>query len=861
MPNWEVATALGITLLVGLSTHLFYRRPPAALWPALPLVFGTALVFSFGDLLANLWPENESIRWAGMIMIYTGLLTIAPSWWLFTRNFSKMYGYDKVAFQSGLQGLLIVNGLLWLGLVTNPWHGQFIEAHAGSRSSYGPLWYATAAINYSALLAAMWVHARASLKITDPVIRSQCHFLVAAVIIPLSMNMAYVFSPTPLPYDPTALGFALSCTLFLFAVERRGLFALERISLPSLLNSDADAVLIITNHHRLLFANSAAEMLFGPEQLVPGCAVDELLAQAVPTFSLTDTPDSSPEKSGREHRFTSPSTAGTWVLIEVSAVQRTRSVPAGLSLRLRNRGALRAARREADEHLALLEALDLATGEGLLVQDGAGEIRYVNDAFSKLWKTSSDKVRTWERAFSQEIGDSLLEAPPEVIGELWHTTPEEFDSTGHKNCDLQLLDGRIFELATFPITTHKGFTGRAWRVSDVTRARRESQAMIQSQKLEGLGVLAGGIAHDFNNLLVAILGNVELAQAELPSSSSVQESLSDVEAAAISASQLTGQLLAYAGKSAFMREDINLSTLLEEMTNLIGVSIPKNIIIEYHLEQNLPAARGGIAEMRQVVMNLVTNAADAIGEDGGKIIINTGIGKPSEMLRLESSTEYGKKSDPAVYFSVTDDGHGMDATTLEKIFDPFFTTRFTGRGLGLAATRGILNVHDGFLKIETALGVGSTFTVSLPAGEMTRQAAPTHPNSATEESRHAHRTILAVDDEESVRNMLSKRLMSAGFNVLTASSGKAALSLLQKTATNVDLVVLDITMPEISGIETRACLLETHPELPILLSSGYPEETLGALHKGRASLDGFIQKPYRSSTLFTEIDRLLTGSA
>ena len=139
MPQWQIATALGISLLVALSTHVFYRRPPAALWPALPWVFFAALIFSVGDLLANVWADNEAIRWAGMLMVYTGLLTIAPGWWLFTRGFSEMTGYRKIAFRSGFPTLLVINGLLWIGLVTNPLHGQFLETKPFARSEYGPL--------------------------------------------------------------------------------------------------------------------------------------------------------------------------------------------------------------------------------------------------------------------------------------------------------------------------------------------------------------------------------------------------------------------------------------------------------------------------------------------------------------------------------------------------------------------------------------------------------------------------------------------------------------------------------------------------------------------------------------------------
>jgi len=288
MSEAQIASSLGIVFLAALSTHVFYRRPPASLWPALPAVFFSALIFSVGDLLSNVWADNSSVRWIGMLLVYTGLLTIAPGWWLFSRGFSEMMGYRKIAFRSGLPLLLVINGFLWVGLLTNPWHGQFLETHASARSEYGPLWYATAVINYFALMAAMFVHARESLNTVDPTIRSQCRFLVAAVAIPMSMNMIYVFSPVAFSYDPTALGYAFSCALFLFAVERRDLFVLERVSLPSVLDGDADPILIVSPYKQLLYANRNAEILFEEGPLMRGAPVGELLERTVPSFAFAD---------------------------------------------------------------------------------------------------------------------------------------------------------------------------------------------------------------------------------------------------------------------------------------------------------------------------------------------------------------------------------------------------------------------------------------------------------------------------------------------------------------------------------------------------------------------------------------------
>ena len=857
MPNWEVATALGISLLVALTAHVFYRRPPARLWPSLPLIFTCALIFSVGDLIANLWRSNETALWSGMVLVYTGLLTIAPAWWLFSRNFAEVYGYKRVPFQAGLPVLLAVNSLLWIGLVSNPWHGLFIESHAGTRSTYGPLWYATASINYLALLAVLWVHARAMLGVDDPVIRSQCRFLVAAIAIPLSMNMVYVFSSTPLPYDPTALGFALSCTLFLFAVERRDLFMLERVSLPSVLSHDADSIVIVSEAGRLLFSNPAAKRLFGAGQLEPGTAIDRKLAHSIPTFRFEIARTDPQKVSSEEHRFISAAGDESWVTIEVTNIERSRGVPAGLSLRFRDQTAFRTARREAEGNLALLEALDLATGEGILVQNETGAIHYVNDAFGRLWMVPNEQLFDWGPSVADELAKLLAEPAHRSVVQLWYSHRDPATRDQRDINDLTLLDGRVLEVESFPIETEKGFKGRAWRVTDVTQARHESQAMIHSQKLESLGVLAGGIAHDFNNLLFAILGNAELAREELPSDSPVHGPLADVEAAATNASELTSQLLAYAGKTAFVREEVDLSELLTEVTSLLSVSIPKNIELKFDLAEEISMVRGGTAELRQVVMNLVTNAADAIGDDGGTIRIETGAGMPSPIPNAGAVIEHGEWCEPAVFLRVTDNGVGMDPRTLEKIFDPFFTTKFTGRGLGLAATRGILNSHDGLLRIETTLGIGSVFSVVLPA-EQESASQEVEREATADQDRFVGFTVLIVDDEPSVRTVLTSRLEAAGFKVLTAVSGDAALDLMnEQPATVVDLVILDITMPGLSGIETHAKLRAMFPELPVLLSSGYPEEALATIESGEPSLDAFIQKPYRNTTLFGQIERLL----
>jgi len=856
MAEAQIATSLGIVLLVALSTHVFYRRPPAALWPALPLVFFSALIFSIGDLFANVWPDNSAVRWVGMLMVYTGLLTIAPGWWLFTTGFSRMVGYRKVAFQSGLPALVTINALLWIGLVTNPWHGLFVETRPLARSEYGPLWYMTAAVNYIALCAAMFIHARESFFVQDPTIRSQCRFLVAAVAVPMSMNMAYVFSPVPLSYDPTALGYALSCLLFLFAVDRRDLFVLERVSLPSVLDHDAAPILIITRPHQLLYANPNAEQLFDQGKLNPGAPIGELLGLAVPSFSLAEADQS--ERQGEEHVFTSQTGIERVVLIEVSVVEKSRGVEAGLCLRLRDRTDLRTALDKSEEHLSLLQALDLAIGEGILFKEGSGTIRYINDAFAKLWGMSTEEMLGLGQELQDHLVPILREAPPKAWQQLWDHKDPAFNSSRTELFDIPMLDGRILEVRILPISTEQGFLGRAWRMTDVTRARQESQAMIQSQKLEGLGLLAGGIAHDFNNLLMTVLGNTEIAREAAEPDSPIQGALSDVETAATTAAELTSQLLAYAGKTTFMTESLDLSVLVHDVAGLISVTIPKNIEIEFALEKELPLVRGGSAQLRQVLMNLLTNASDAIGTAGGKIEIGTGIGRPPPMGGACAVIEHGKISGNVVHVTVRDDGAGMDADTLTKIFDPFFTTKFAGRGLGLAATRGILDSHDGQLRIETKQGVGSRFTFLLPILESSRPS-PIDADLKIGPGRFQDRDVLIVDDEEPIRAILKKHLSAVGFNIHLASDGEQALAKAAEIGSQLSLVVLDITMPGRSGVEIWSELRKVRAELPIIMSSGHPEEALDQLEGWNPGRDGFVQKPYRYRTLLKEVATLLSG--
>ncbi|MCH2186523.1 PAS domain-containing protein, partial [Myxococcota bacterium] len=538
MPDWQIATALSIVLLLGLGTHIFYRRPPSPLWPSLPLAFGAALLFSVGDLIANQWSEQESLREVGMFLAYTGLLCITPSWWVFSCRFSQISGYASICSRFDVRWLIGINAILWVGLLTNPVHGAFFESHPGSRSSYGPLWYFTAAVNYLALVGTVILHTRGAILEKDPTVRSHCRFLVGAILIPLILNMTYVMSPVVLSYDPTALGFAISSAILLYAVRKRGLFSLEQVSLPSLLNTDLDAIVIISRYRRILYANPAAKAFFGSDLLQVGASVDPLFEASATTFSLPEPSQALPITEPSDHFVTSPSGDQKWFVIETSGVIESTGRQVGVCLRLRDQTALRNAHREGARRLGLLEAIGQSSGNGLLVEDESGNITYTNQALRTMWGLSEESIPTHTVQLEQQLSSRIASLPaPHRLFDVETFGSETGSATLSADCTL--TDGRILEVQTFRVSTAHGLEGRTWRFIDVTKTRAETQLMIQNQKLEGLGVLADGIAHEFNNLLATIVGNAELIRESLDDDVDSSTSLDELEEAALQASERT----------------------------------------------------------------------------------------------------------------------------------------------------------------------------------------------------------------------------------------------------------------------------------------------------------------------------------
>jgi signal transduction histidine kinase/CheY-like chemotaxis protein len=401
------------------------------------------------------------------------------------------------------------------------------------------------------------------------------------------------------------------------------------------------------------------------------------------------------------------------------------------------------------------------------------------------------------------------------------------------------------------------FLGMAWDITDRVEAaqrRREiEERMQQAQKLEGLGVMAGGIAHDFNNLLTPILGDTSLALLDLPPESPVRARLLKVQRAAHRAAALTHQMLAYAGEESLHIEVLNLSRLVQEIAQLLETAASREAILVYDLAAALPPVEGDAARISQIVMNLITNASEALDGEG-RITLRTGVeelGAP-ELGRMILGADLAPGR--YAYLEVADTGCGMDAETRARIFDPFFTTKFTGRGLGLAAVLGIVRAHQGAVDLESEPGRGTRFRVWFPAAN--RVVERREPPPRAPEPWRASGTLLVVDDEEGVRELARDALERAGFRVLCARDGREALELFERHADEIRLVLLDRTMPTTGGEETFEGIRALRPQARVILVSGYSRERASERFRGKG-LDGFLEKPFLPATLLERVREVL----
>jgi len=389
------------------------------------------------------------------------------------------------------------------------------------------------------------------------------------------------------------------------------------------------------------------------------------------------------------------------------------------------------------------------------------------------------------------------------------------------------------------------------RESEKKKEEEEQQKMktklSETQKLESLGVLAGGIAHDFNNILSGILGNSELALHDLPETSPIRNYLERIREETRRAADLSNQMLAYSGKGKFVIENIDINEIVKKTVHMLEASLSKMHSFKYDLTENLPSVKVDITQIRQVIMNLIINASEAIGENRGVISITTGV---KECDRHYFKNMYLQEEIPEDFYNfieVADTGVGMDEETIKKIFDPFFTTKFTGRGLGMSAVLGIIRGHKGAINIESKPGEGTKFIVFLPSSKET----PSTVKFDREESSAPWRgsgTVLVVDDEKAVRDVAKIMLEKIGFNVITAADGQEAVNIFRYRSNGIDCVLLDLSMPRMSGKKCFIELRKIKKDIRVIMYSGYSEDETIQKFVG-LEVNEFLQKPFQLKAL------------
>lgn len=377
------------------------------------------------------------------------------------------------------------------------------------------------------------------------------------------------------------------------------------------------------------------------------------------------------------------------------------------------------------------------------------------------------------------------------------------------------------------------------------RQRIDAQ-MQQAQKLESLGVLAGGIAHDFNNLLVGILGNASLAVLEVGDQPVVQECLAEIEQSAQRAAELTRQLLAYAGKGRYVIERANATRVIHDMSALLRSAISRSAVLDLDLSTDLPAIAVDTNQFRQVVMTVVTNGSDALGERPGTIRVTTG----SQSVTAEYLTACvaGTSAAPGryVFVEVRDTGSGMDEATRTRMFEPFFSTKFTGRGLGLAAAIGIMRAHKGAIRVYSELGSGTSVKLLFPAATEPEHVEP----AALPPVFGRGEEILLVDDEASVRGVAASLLRRRGFTVTEAADGEEGIERFREAPSRYSLVLLDFTMPRMTGDAAARAIRAIRPDIKVVMMSGYSEKDV---KRELDDIAGFVQKPFSASELYREV--------
>jgi len=494
----------------------------------------------------------------------------------------------------------------------------------------------------------------------------------------------------------------------------------------------------------------------------------------------------------------------------------------------------------------------LATTPNAIGVHCEGRWAYLNQAAIDLFGAKNEEDILGEEVL-RYVAPDYREMVVKRIGEMrqGNKTPLAEEKLMRKN-------GEIFEaeVQASPII-FKGKSAILTISRDITEQKQATKELMQlrvqlehSKRLESLGILASGIAHDFNNILAAIMGNAELASLELDKTSKAGKYLMNVEGACDQAAVLCKQMLAYAGKGECEVKLINLNDCLQSVGKMLASTLGNKVTLEIEAATNLPLVQGDPAQFQQVVLNFIVNASEAIGDKKGHIIVESQVVAMNKESLLNYHNGKGMKETDYVSLTVRDTGCGMNQYTLDKVFDPFFSTKNKGNGLGLSATLGIIQQHYGGIGVTSELGKGSCFEILFPVALEQKEVKKEQP--LVHDSMHGRGLVLVVDDDAAIRSLLKTMLAKLGFDVLDAEDGVSGLELFKQHHQSLRLVLLDMTMPNMGGVDTLRLMREVSHTVPIVFVSGFNEVEVHELPAAERP-DGFIQKPFRFSELKKEM--------
>jgi PAS domain S-box-containing protein len=516
-------------------------------------------------------------------------------------------------------------------------------------------------------------------------------------------------------------------------------------------------------------------------------------------------------------------------------------------------------RQEAEDRLLRTQALVDQSGEVVFRFEYDGSLSYVNDAFCSLTGYSRQEA----------LGMTAFQLNPELTAERWQWVVTALRERGQARYESRwrTKDGRIVPLdlslnrMRFRGQDHPcGFGRDASERLRAEEARLDfERRLLHAQKFESLGVLAGGIAHDFNNLLMAVLGNLDLAlQEQLPGTTArayIEQSI----LASRQAADLTGKMLAYSGKSSAVIRPVDVSEIINTRLHLFKAGVPKAVTFHLGLARNLPVTGVDPEQLEQIILNLIGNAADAIGDHPGVISLATGVQDCDEACLQRGRGGTIPSPGRFVYLEVADTGCGMDEATTQRMFDPFFSTKALGRGLGMSAILGIVRAHGGAVFVESAEGRGTAVRVLFAVDKVAESPEP-RPVTANPSPGSAaapeHGAILVVDDEDMVREVCVRMLQRLGWRTLEARNGAAAIDLFRANAGGVAGVILDLSMPGMDGVTVFRELRLIRPDVLTILSSGYNKDQAAVDHLTDEGLAGFIQKPYTLQRLRQSLEKV-----